>query len=385
MRTTAISDQVAGAGTAGGNTPAVSVTALNKEFTRADGSPVCAIDNTTLTVDRGEFVVLLGPSGCGKTTLLRSLAGLARPDSGTIVLGGQTVYSSDTGIFAPPQARPLSMIFQSYALWPHLTAGRNVAYPLETKRPRIPRSRIAERVEEVLELVGVGDLADQHPGQMSGGQQQRVALARALVGGEQLVLFDEPLSNVDAKVRNQLREEMRAMQHRIGFAAVYVTHDQAEAMQLADRIAVIGHGKLLQFDTPRATYEHPRTRYVANFVGSTVELEGRITTVSPAGIVTTKLGDVHATNVRKDISPGDEVVAIWRPERASLLQRESSDRHGWAATVEDVSYAGTHLEVGVRVNGISMSVRTPTTDRWQPGDEGHLAVSEDDISILPIE
>jgi iron(III) transport system ATP-binding protein len=364
-----------------GAPPAVVIEGLTKQFRRSDGSAVNAIDNTDLTVDQGEFVVLLGPSGCGKTTLLRSLAGLIRPDAGRILLNGECVFSSEDNVFAPPQGRPLSMIFQSYALWPHMTAARNVAYPLECRRPRLDRAEIARRVRETLELVGIAELSDQHPSQMSGGQQQRVALARALVGGDQLVLFDEPLSNVDAKVRSQLRAEMLAMQRRIGFAAVYVTHDQAEAMQLADRIAVIGSGQLLQFDSPRAVYEHPKTRYVANFVGSAVEVEGVIRETGATTVIDTKLGEIRSNNAPTDFAQGTPVVALWRPERA-VLHKADDRAEGWPVVIDEVSYVGTHLEVAVLLQNQTMLVRTQTSQTWSPGEHALMSVPEIHVSVL---
>ena len=202
--------------------PAVRLSGLSKSFRRADGAVVRAIDDVDLDVEPGEFVVLLGPSGCGKTTLLRTIAGLETPDRGRIEISGRTHFSSERGIAEPPERRGISMIFQSYALWPHMTVFKNVAYPLQSRR-RVPKHDIAGRVRRALAQVGIDELERQHPAQLSGGQQQRVALARALVSQDSLVLFDEPLSNVDAKVREQLRAELSEMQRELGFTAIFVT------------------------------------------------------------------------------------------------------------------------------------------------------------------
>lgn len=239
---------------------------LTKRYRRADGEITAAVDGVALDVAPGEFLVLLGPSGCGKTTLLRSIAGLERPDGGTVEIDGRPVFGP--GVNVPPERRGISMVFQSYALWPHLTVHDNVAYPLQNRRgERLTKAGIASRVRDSLALVGIDHLAGQYPGELSGGQQQRIALARAFIAGDGLVLFDEPLSNIDAKVRERLRADLLAMQRRLGFAAVYVTHDQTEAMELASRVAVMRDGRIEQLGTPHDIYVRPTSRYVANFVG----------------------------------------------------------------------------------------------------------------------
>ena len=205
-------------------TPRIQISNVTKRFRRAGGKVIVPVDNISLTVDENELVVLLGPSGCGKTTLLRCVAGLERPDEGEIIVDGRVVFSSAKGIFVPPDQRRISMIFQSYALWPHMTVAQNVGYPLEGRK--LSKAEIGERVSRALELVGIGGLEAQYPGRISGGQQQRVALARALVSNSSVVLFDEPLSNVDAQVRSQLRFELKRMQRQIVYSALYFTHDQ---------------------------------------------------------------------------------------------------------------------------------------------------------------
>ena len=302
---------------------AVRAEGLLKTFRRANGTTVTPIDGVTLSIDKGEFLVLLGPSGCGKTTLLRCIAGLETPDRGSIDLLGRRVFDR-TGarrVAVPPERRGLGMIFQSYALWPHLTVARNVAYPLEAAQ--VPKAERRERVARALELVGVAEVAGQLPGRLSGGQQQRVALARAIVGEPSLILFDEPLSNVDAKVREELRLHLLEMQRRIGFTAVYVTHDQVEAMELADRIAVLQSGKIAQLDTPDAIYDRPVSRYVAKFIGTAnevtaevVERDGATVTVSLPGVLDRVR--LPAPVAGRQPVAGERVHVIWRPERTMI-------------------------------------------------------------------
>jgi ABC-type Fe3+/spermidine/putrescine transport system ATPase subunit len=247
-------------------TPRIEVVDLTKSYRRDGGEMITPVDHVSLAVGVDELVVLLGPSGCGKTTLLRCVAGLERPDRGTIVIDGRTVFSAAKGIWEPTERRQLSMIFQSFALWPHMTVFENVAYPLRCRRTA--EAEVRRRVEETSAIVGIGGLGGQHPGRISGGQQQRVALARALVAGSTVVLFDEPLSNVDAQVRAQLRLELKLMQKRIGFSGLYVTHDQTEAMELGHRVAVLERGRIAALGQPRDIYENPDSEYVASFVGT---------------------------------------------------------------------------------------------------------------------
>jgi iron(III) transport system ATP-binding protein len=225
---------------------------LSKTFVRRSGEVVRAIDDVTLDINPGEFLVLLGPSGCGKTTMLRSIAGLETPSQGKVIVNDTPLFDAERRLAVPPEQRKMGMIFQSYALWPHMTVYSNVAYPLKMRG--VPGKEIRARVHETLALVGIPELTDQYPGQISGGQQQRTALARALVGGSQVVLFDEPLSNGDAKVREQLRFEIKKMHDELGFTGVYVTHDQEEAMALGTRIAVMRAGKIDQLGSSTEVY-----------------------------------------------------------------------------------------------------------------------------------
>lgn len=347
--------------TASRGEPIVKVEHLVKHFRRGDGSLVRAIDDVSLEVHAGEFVVLLGPSGCGKTTLLRSIAGLETPDAGTIQVHGARHFSSKDRINLAPQKRRLGMIFQSYALWPHMTALRNVTYPLECGPERISKKEIAQRARHVLELVGIPELEGQYPNQMSGGQQQRVALARALVAGNDLVLFDEPLSNVDAKVREQLRLELAMMQRKLGFAAVYVTHDQTEAMELAHKIAVLNTGRVAQLGPPREIYERPGSRYVANFIGTTNELAGTVTGITGTQVLLhTPLGEALGVAGTEGLQPGDEVVGVWRPERGGIVDDDGGRPNCWPGAVAASLFAGSHTEHSIRLSEGSVRL-------WQSG------------------
>src|SRR5882724_3642561 len=249
---------------------------------------VPAIAELSLHVVASEMLVLVGPSGCGKTTCLRCLAGLERPTSGRILIGDRVVTAIEDGIFVAPENRQIGMVFQSYAVWPHMTVFDNVAYPLRAMGTQ--RSAIKPRVEEALRLVQLAHLADRYSSQLSGGQQQRVALARSLVAEPRLLLFDEPLSNLDANLRTQMRIEIKELQKKLSFTGVYVTHDQAEALAIADRVAIVEHGLLRQIGTPREVYDHPANAFVAGFMGSTnlfeavvKECANGIVTVETAG------------------------------------------------------------------------------------------------------
>ncbi|VXC08293.1 ABC transporter ATP-binding protein [Citricoccus sp. K5] len=356
--------------------PAVQIRQLNKHFRRRDGSTVPAIDGASLDIQDGEFIVLLGPSGCGKTTLLRSVAGLETPDSGSITVRGTAVFDSGTGANLSADRRGLSMVFQSYALWPHMTAAQNVRYPLENqKAPRQSRAVMNQRVAEALEAVGIGDLGGQYPNQLSGGQQQRVALARALVNNSKVVLFDEPLSNVDAKVRETLRIELLAMQRRFGFTALFVTHDQAEAMELATRIAVLDRGRVQQFGTPDEIYARPATEYVAKFIGNTNELSGR----RVEGGYETPLG-----LVRTPQDAGERATVLFRPEHAQLSGERPETPSAFAGQVVAVLFMGTHTEFLVRSGETRMRIWVSGRSAdFAEGDEVWVGLQEPDVMVFP--
>jgi len=240
-----------------------------------------AVDDISFGIHQGGFLTLLGPSGCGKTTTLMCIAGLHHLDAGEIRVGDATYTSFATGVFMPPEKRDIGMVFQSYAIWPHMTVAQNVAYPLDIRK--VERTEIDERVNKVLQLVGLGDMADKLATQLSGGQQQRAALARAIVFRPRLLLFDEPLSNLDLKLREQMRIELKRIQREVGITSVYVTHDQAEALVMSDEIIVMSKGRIEQRGGPRDIYGQPVNRYVSNFIGVANLLEGHVVRVTAPG------------------------------------------------------------------------------------------------------
>ena len=298
-----------------------------------------ALRNVSLDVREGEFVCFLGPSGCGKTTLLRAIAGLDIQTSGTVEQAGRDISA------LPPQNRDFGIVFQSYALFPNLTVKRNVAYGLENRR--MPRAEVAARVAELLDLVGLTAHGDKYPAQLSGGQQQRVALARALATSPGLLLLDEPLSALDAKVRVHLRHEIKELQDKIGVTTVMVTHDQEEALAMADRIVVINHGVIEQIGTPEEIYAEPATPFVADFIGTTNFVDGE---VRPGGRVAVAGVVIDFGSAVDGLAPGDKVTVCIRPEDVRVSDGGSGP--GIAVTVTDVEFLGSFHRCHVEpVNG----------------------------------
>jgi iron(III) transport system ATP-binding protein len=343
---------------------ALTLGGVSKQFTG-----VTALDRVSLAVGEGEMLVLLGPSGCGKTTLLRCIAGLERPDAGQIRIGARLVTAIEQGVFMPPEKREIGMVFQSYAIWPHMTLYDNVAYPLRAMGMR--RAAIGPRVLEALKLVRLDGLADRYSSQISGGQQQRVALARSLVGEPKLLLFDEPLSNLDANLRLQMRLEIKELQRRLAFTAVYVTHDQSEAMAIADRIAIMQAGGLRQLGSPRDIYERPADRFVAGFMGTTNFFDGTLAERRGA-IALVRLGDGFELRAAgaNGAQPGEAVHISVRPEDFDLLApatRPHPDANIWPATVTFVSFLGDRIVYKLRSGECELEVHTRPTVAYDIG------------------
>jgi iron(III) transport system ATP-binding protein len=305
---------------------------------------VRAVDDVSLTVPQGEFVTLLGPSGCGKTTTLNCVAGLERPDAGRIAVGTSVLTDLARGIILPPERRDLGMVFQSYALWPHMTVFDNLAFGLRLRKVR--GAEMATRIKDTLELVELGGLEKRYPYQLSGGQQQRVALARAVVAQPRVLLLDEPLSNLDAKVRERARFWLRDLQRRLGITAIYVTHDQAEALAISDRIAVMSEGRVLQYAPPSDIYERPGSRFVAEFIGSSSFLRGVVLGTSQ-GRVQVKLADsgtiVNAAVTSTPLTPGEAVVLAVRSERIDV-RGDNASENVVSARIKSFVYAGAEYE-----------------------------------------
>src|ERR1700742_5126859 len=307
-----------------------------------------AVDDVSFTVAAGEIVVLLGPSGCGKTTTLRCVAGLEHPTAGEISIGGKVVSSPGRGILVPPRARDLGMVFQSYAVWPHMTVRQNVVYPL--KHRKLSRAEAGRKVEEVLALVGLSEYADRPVVALSGGQMQRVALARSIVYRPQLLLLDEPLSNLDAKLRLRLRDDLRVILKQTGMTALYVTHDQAEAVVLGDRIGVMRNGKLLQMGTPDEIYNRPADPFVANFTGATNELLGTLVARNGTfGTVEFGGGKRAEAALLHPLEIGEKVRIALRPENIALGRTDGGN--AFTANVVDRRYQGTQTVYDIDLFG----------------------------------
>src|SRR5262245_30895199 len=341
---------------------------LRKEFTT--GAP--AVDGISFHVPTGEIVVLLGPSGCGKTTTLRCIAGLEIPTAGRISIGGRLVSAPADGVQVPPRLRNIGMVCQSYAGWPHMTVEQNVAYPLRHRG--VSRADIARKVGEVLELVGLGDFARRPVVALSGGQMQRVALARSLVYQPQLLLLDEPLSNLDAQLRLRLRDDLRRIIKQTGVTALYVTHDQAEAVVLGDRIGVMRGGKLLQMGTPDEIYNRPADLFVANFTGATNELAGTLVARNGKfGTVDFGEGRHGEVALLHTLDVNDKVRIALRPENIAIGGQGSDNI--FPARVMDRRYQGTQTAYEIDLFGRKLEViELGTAARHQVGAETRVSL-----------
>jgi iron(III) transport system ATP-binding protein len=337
-----------------------------------------AVDRVSLEIQAGELFFLLGPSGCGKTTLLRMLAGFVQPDSGTIHFGPQEVTN------LPPRRRDAGMVFQTYALWPHLTVNANVAYGLQVRR--LPQSQLKDRVEKILKLVRLEGLGERRPNQLSGGQQQRVALARALVIEPRVLLLDEPLSNLDARLRDEMREEIRRLHQETGLTMVYVTHDQKEALTLADRLAVMQLGRLVQIGTPQEVYNRPTSRFVTGFLGDCNFIPGTLREIhSELGVVDTALGTLTGVCRLAQPMPDTQVLCAIRPH-ALALDAAASTPNRITGQVEQATFLGEVSHLRIRTAGetiLEVAGLPHVAGRLQKGDAVTLAVPPDQILLLP--
>ena len=360
--------------------PAVlEVQALTKRYT-----PQVSVGPISFEVYEGEFFSLLGPSGCGKTTTLRCIAGFEALSEGTIRLGGERLDSK------PPHRRDVGLVFQNYALFPHLTVFDNVAFGLRLRR--MAKAQIADRVDRILQLVDLVGMAGRYPAQLSGGQQQRVAIARSLVLEPRILMFDEPLSNLDFKLRVQMREELRNLQRRLGKTSIYVTHDQTEALALSDRIAVLSHGRIEQIGTPGDIYERPETAFVAEFIGNSNMLRARVVERSDGGtIVATKAGlrlCCPATAIG-GIEGNAEVSVLLRPERVHLEApggTASPGQNRVPGRIADVTYLGEDLHLIVDLDGgdrlrASFKNANPARD-WAAGQPVEIVIEAADLRLL---
>jgi iron(III) transport system ATP-binding protein len=327
----------------------ISIRALQKSF-RAQQGRVDALRSIDLEVAEGEFCVLLGPSGCGKTTTLRCVAGLERPDGGEIEIAGKLVNSPARRVYVPTERRELGMVFQSYAIWPHMSVFQNVAFPLTQGRTRYSKTDVADRVEKALKRVQLDGLGERPATDLSGGQQQRVAMARAMVTEPKILLMDEPLSNLDARLREQMRVELRKITKSIGVTTLYVTHDQAEALSLGDRVCVMNAGEILQIAPPHEVYERPASLFVAQFVGEMNFVKG---TVEAKDRVASRLGAI-AVAVPNGSNDGAAVTLAIRPEHVQVSAARSDTVASTLGKVTSKNYLGDASLLEVEVNGVTL-------------------------------
>ncbi|MEM3832480.1 MAG: ABC transporter ATP-binding protein [Thermoprotei archaeon] len=337
---------------------------------------VIAVDNVNLNIQDGELFTLLGPSGCGKTTLLRIIAGLEYPDKGKIFFGGNDVT------LIKSYERNVAMVFQNYALWPHMTVFDNIAFGLKIKK--LPKSEIKERVWKVLDLVQLSGLENRYPTQLSGGQQQRVALARALVVEPKLLLLDEPLSNLDAKLRIEMREEIKRIQKNLKITTIYVTHDQEEAMSISDRIAILDKGKVLQVGTPKEIYEKPQNLFVASFIGRSSILKGVIKEITN-NYALVSLGDYTIKGLissNTTLRPGDSVAVILRPEDFKL--NAENDHNIIEGDVDMVMFLGSYQYVRLKlVDDSKILIKLNPNVNIRVGQKLKTFIEVDQVNVLP--
>jgi iron(III) transport system ATP-binding protein len=354
----------------------ISIRRLEKRFTVSDGA-VAAVKSLDLDVAEGEFFVIVGASGSGKTTLLRCIAGLEAPDAGQISIAGQIVSSDNPPTWVPPQRRKLGMVFQSYAVWPHLTVAQNVALPLAEGAQRIARSEVAKRVREALRLVQLEELADRSATLLSGGQQQRVALARAIAVNSRILLMDEPLSNLDARLREEVRGKIRELAKQLGSTVLYVTHDQIEAMAISDKIALMQAGELLQVGAPLEIYHKPVRAEVAEFFGSVNWLRGRV--VQP-GFAESPIGKLE---IPSTYSTGEEVLLGFRPECLSFFDGHSTGASNvFAATFQSSTFLGDQFVFKVRVSDRELIGKNRIVPPHTNGSVA-LRIDPSDLMVFP--
>jgi iron(III) transport system ATP-binding protein len=361
----------------------IRVAGLTKSFATAD-EKVAAVAGIDFEVKAGEMATLLGPSGCGKTTTLRCLAGLERADHGRIEIGGRAVADVSAGVFVPPQRRNLGMVFQSYAIWPHMTVLENVAYALEGRGIRSADRR--KLAMEALDLVQLAGFADRPAPRLSGGQQQRVAIARAMVGKPQALLFDEPLSNLDARLRVEMRNELRRIQRQTSLTSIYVTHDQAEALAISDRIIVMKDGRIVEQGRPVDIYRYPRHVFTAQFLGSTNLIAGTVTDVDAGRLaVTTALGRILGIDPTRTLAPGAKVRVSIRPEDLSTHDAAAATTNTIEGRITFAAFAGAAVEAELRCGETAIKCLLDRDADLTPGRTVTLRAKPDACLVLPEE
>ncbi|WP_216644881.1 ABC transporter ATP-binding protein [Microbacterium sp. SYP-A9085] len=347
-----------------------------------------AVQDVSFDVKAGEMFTLLGPSGCGKTTTLRSIAGLETPNTGTIRVEDRVLYDSDNRVNVQPYDRKLGMVFQSYAIWPHLTVFKNVSFPLEvlSRKTRPNSAEIRRRAHQALEMTELSELTERPATALSGGQQQRLALARGLVINPSLVLLDEPLSNLDAKLRESMRFELKRLQHELGLTCIYVTHDQVEALTLSDRIAVMNEGRIVQVGTPKDIYERPNSRFVADFIGVTNFLEGTVTAQEGRlRKIEVAVGSLWAE--APDAAIGDHALLSLRPESVTVATEPGSQPrlNEWRGSIARRAFQGDAVDHVVRIGEMEIRSRSNPSHSYEENTEVYVSIPPQKVVVVPTE
>jgi iron(III) transport system ATP-binding protein len=361
----------------------LAVESLTKTFA---GGDVVAVDGISFEIDPGQVFTLLGPSGCGKTTTLRCIAGLEVPDAGDITLGGRVLFSSSRALDVRANDRGLGLVFQSYAVWPHMNVFKNVAFPLlvAPRRRRLPRRKIREQVERVLAVVRLDHLVDRQATDLSGGQQQRLALARALVMEPPLLLLDEPLSNLDARLREEMRLELKRLQRELRVTSLYVTHDQVEALAMSDAIAVMREGRIEQLGTPRGIYERPASRFVADFLGAANLIDGVIEHEADGAYDVATAGGTLRAASRARLPSGTKVTVVARPEHVTIEPGAPAARNArWPGTIVASAFLGDAVDYVIDVGGLEIRARGQAAPLIAQGESVAIRIDEEACSLIP--
>jgi iron(III) transport system ATP-binding protein len=365
----------------------IEVKGLVKIYEDGSNAGVKAVNDISFNVEDGRFYTLLGPSGCGKTTTLRCIAGLERANGGEIIVAGQKVYADSEGIFVPAYRRPIGMVFQSYAIWPHLTVFENVAFPLRVGKQKVSNADVKKKVTTALEQVELGEYQDRMATQLSGGQQQRLALARALVREPQVLLLDEPLSNLDAKLRERMRFELRELQRRLRITTVYVTHDQIEALSMSNKIAIMNGGVIIQEGAPREVYLQPKSKFVANFIGSTNQMTGQVTKIEFDGTGEVATGDGKLKCMLLDgLTVGSNVVVVVRPESINVnLEKPTDDGNIIEGKVGAAMFLGEYLDCAIELGKNTLQTHQRYTLQVRRGTQVWVELPAGECMALPAE
>jgi len=363
----------------------IEVKGLVKIYDDGENAGVKAVNDISFNVEEGRFYTLLGPSGCGKTTTLRCIAGLEKANGGEIIVAGNKVFSADDNTYVPAYRRPIGMVFQSYAIWPHMTVFENVAFPLRVGKQKVGSAEVKKKVSTALGQVELDGYEERMATQLSGGQQQRLALARALVREPLVLLLDEPLSNLDAKLRERMRFELRELQRRLRITTLYVTHDQIEALSMSNVIAVMNAGVIVQEGAPRDIYLQPKTKFVANFIGSTNQMAGQVSKLEGNGTATVRTddGDISC-GILDGLIAGSKVVVVVRPESLNLhLQKPANLANVIEGKIGAAMFLGEYVDCTIELGKNILQTHQRYTLQVRRGDPVWLELPAAECMALP--